>query len=336
MEDLSVYHHGNLLHTQERLSSYRPGGYHPVCLGDTFKNGRYKIQHKLGWGGFSTVWLANDRECVAQPNHLFSQGSRELRNLRHLEKHSGRSLSSKYIVQLFDAFTHQGPNGLHQCLVFELLGPSVDKVLTDYYDSGDTLETEDILRMTEQLLEAIQFIHDAGMGHGDISGGNIAFSCSNLSNVAEEDLFEVLGLPETEELVRLDGKPLDKGLPKHMVKAAEWDEWVDEDEEDLRVLDLEEGFLQGHEPKTLSQPGQLQAPETIFGKYFDHRVDLWRAGCMIYLFVFRRSPFWYLDDDGALVEQMVGFVEKLPEVWQPAWDRMQLNSKHQIQPMEGE
>jgi hypothetical protein len=47
-----------------------------------------------------------------------------------------------------------------------LLGPSVDKVLADYYDSGDTLETEDILRMTEQLLEAIQFIHDAGMGHG--------------------------------------------------------------------------------------------------------------------------------------------------------------------------
>lgn len=56
----------------------------------------------------------------------------------------------------------------------------------------------------------------------------------------------------------------------------------------------------------------------------------------IYSFVFNRSPFWYLDDDGALVEQMVGFVEKLPEVWQPAWDRMQLNSKHQIQPMEGE
>lgn len=95
-----------------------------------------------------------------------SRESRELRNLRHLEKSSERSLSSKYIVQLFDSFTHQGPNGLHQCLVFELLGPSVNKVLTDYYDSEDNLETEDIFRMTEQLLEAIQFIHDAGMGHG--------------------------------------------------------------------------------------------------------------------------------------------------------------------------
>lgn len=58
-------------------------------------------------------------------------------------------------------------------------------------------------------------------------------------------------MQQTEELVRLDGKPLDTGLPKHMVKAAGWDEWVDEDEEDLLILDLGERFLQGHEPKTL-------------------------------------------------------------------------------------
>jgi hypothetical protein len=62
--DLSVYRPSNLLYTQESLSMYRPGGLHPVHLGDTFKNGRYKIVHKLGWGSFSTVWLAKDRQCV--------------------------------------------------------------------------------------------------------------------------------------------------------------------------------------------------------------------------------------------------------------------------------
>lgn len=64
MDDLSVYNQHNLLYTEEKLSRYRPGGYHPVCLGDAFKNGRYTVYHKLGWGGYSTVWLANDRECV--------------------------------------------------------------------------------------------------------------------------------------------------------------------------------------------------------------------------------------------------------------------------------
>ena len=57
-----MYTQSNLLYTRERFSGYRPGGFHPVCLGDTLKDDRYKIYHKLGFGGFSTVWLANDRK----------------------------------------------------------------------------------------------------------------------------------------------------------------------------------------------------------------------------------------------------------------------------------
>lgn len=64
MDDLSIYHPSNLLYTQEQMSRYKPGGFHPVCLGDTFKEGRYEICHKLGWGGYSTVWLAYDKLYV--------------------------------------------------------------------------------------------------------------------------------------------------------------------------------------------------------------------------------------------------------------------------------
>ena len=44
----------------EPLEWYRKGGYHPTHLGDRFKDGRYKVVHKLGWGGHATVWLARD------------------------------------------------------------------------------------------------------------------------------------------------------------------------------------------------------------------------------------------------------------------------------------
>jgi serine/threonine-protein kinase SRPK3 len=63
------------------------------------------------------------------------------------------------IVQLLDYFIHQGPNGCHQCLVFELLSPSVDSVVADYHMGGERLEALTILRITRQLLQAVASIH---------------------------------------------------------------------------------------------------------------------------------------------------------------------------------
>ena len=40
------------------------GGFYPVRLGETFDNERFVITRKLGFGGFSSVWLARDRKFV--------------------------------------------------------------------------------------------------------------------------------------------------------------------------------------------------------------------------------------------------------------------------------
>ncbi len=69
MDNLDLFKPSNLLHMQEKMSRYRQGGFHPVRLGDTFKDGRYKVYHKLGWSGFSTVWLARDQSCVIFAPH---------------------------------------------------------------------------------------------------------------------------------------------------------------------------------------------------------------------------------------------------------------------------
>jgi hypothetical protein len=47
----------------EGKAGYRKGGYHPVEIGDKYKD-RYTIEQKLGWGHFSTVWLASDRYVI--------------------------------------------------------------------------------------------------------------------------------------------------------------------------------------------------------------------------------------------------------------------------------
>jgi hypothetical protein len=43
----------------EGTADYRKGGYHAVHIGDIYRS-RYRVEQKLGWGHFSTVWFCTD------------------------------------------------------------------------------------------------------------------------------------------------------------------------------------------------------------------------------------------------------------------------------------
>ena len=48
---------------REGDDEYGKGGYHRVSIGDRFGWGnRYRVERKLGWGHFSTVWVVSDLE----------------------------------------------------------------------------------------------------------------------------------------------------------------------------------------------------------------------------------------------------------------------------------
>lgn len=53
-------------HRRDHLPVIAPslpaGGYHRVRAGEKFKDGRYTVLHKLGWGHFSTVWMVRDEQ----------------------------------------------------------------------------------------------------------------------------------------------------------------------------------------------------------------------------------------------------------------------------------
>jgi serine/threonine-protein kinase SRPK3 len=44
---------------EEGRDEYRPGGFHPVYIGDVYAE-KYKVLNKLGYGAYSTVWLVKD------------------------------------------------------------------------------------------------------------------------------------------------------------------------------------------------------------------------------------------------------------------------------------
>ncbi|KAL5580188.1 hypothetical protein UlMin_012630 [Ulmus minor] len=117
----------------EGTEDYRQGGYHAVRSGDTFKNGCYVAQSKLGWGHFSTVWLAWDTQrsryvalkIQKSARHYTEAAMDEIKILKQIAE--GDTDDKKCVVKLLDHFKHSGPNGQHVCMVFEYLG---DNLLT--------------------------------------------------------------------------------------------------------------------------------------------------------------------------------------------------------------
>lgn len=150
----------------ESLEEYQDGGYHPVHLGDTFgPSGRYKVMHKLGHGGFGTVWLCRDAvgaryiALKVLASELKSDDLPDLTLADLDQSHPG----AKYITSLLDQFSLEGPNGSHYCLVLPILGPCVSPNLWERLDkdAGSALR-----RFAFQSTQALNFLHQNQICHG--------------------------------------------------------------------------------------------------------------------------------------------------------------------------
>jgi hypothetical protein len=108
----------------EELEEYCMGGFHPVHLGDEFGEGRYKIVNKLGFGSYSTVWLARDSQrdryvAVKMLPARFSEQTSEAEISRILGTARPDDRGKSYVHIIDDEFYIDGPNGRHLCLVSE-------------------------------------------------------------------------------------------------------------------------------------------------------------------------------------------------------------------------
>uniref|UniRef100_A0A8C2JBE6 non-specific serine/threonine protein kinase n=1 Tax=Cyprinus carpio TaxID=7962 RepID=A0A8C2JBE6_CYPCA len=164
---------------QEDPNDYCKGGYHHVKIGDLF-NGRYHVIRKLGWGHFSTVWLAWDiqgkcfvaMKVVKSAEHYTETALDEIKLLRAVRNTDQNDPSREKVVQLLDDFKISGVNGTHVCMVFEVLGHHLLKcIIKSNYQGLPLLCVKSIIL---QVLQGLDYLHTkCKIIHTDIKPENI-------------------------------------------------------------------------------------------------------------------------------------------------------------------
>ncbi|KAF7693360.1 SRSF protein kinase 1b isoform X2 [Silurus meridionalis] len=164
---------------QEDPNDYCKGGYHHVKIGDLF-HGRYHVIRKLGWGHFSTVWLAWDiqgkrfvaMKVVKSAEHYTETALDEIKLLRTVRTSDPNDPSGEKVVQLLDDFKISGVNGTHVCMVFEVLGHHLLKwIIKSNYQGLPLPCVKSIIR---QVLQGLDYLHTkCKIIHTDIKPENI-------------------------------------------------------------------------------------------------------------------------------------------------------------------
>ncbi|KKZ61738.1 hypothetical protein EMCG_03767 [[Emmonsia] crescens] len=303
----------------ENVEKYQPGGYHPVVVGDELTD-RYKVIHKLGHGAFSTIWLARDKDrasYVAIKVSTANAPPREAEILHALVNFSdtkgGPGREMVPVVQ--DRFELQGPNGCHRCYV---TSPAQSSVAAAKFCDLFTVETARVL--VAQLVSAVAYIHFRGVVHGAM-----------FDALSVEQVYERFNGPQTQDIVRVDGKPLLPNAPPHATLAV----WIGKTAHDISpsearlvLSDFGEAFSPAtekrrgdeyHAPLTVVAPEVLFRPETPIS----FAVDIWALACVIWSIFGTRPIFdgtlatW--DDIAAQQVDIFGY-SSVPREWWDGWE----------------
>jgi serine/threonine protein kinase len=153
----------------EDLETYYANGYHPTHLGDRYHDGRYEVVHKLGFGSYSTIWLARDHlhNSFVALKIIVARGfqeSTESRVLRALASGNRDRPARPNVISLLDEFVIAGPNGRHRCIISEAMGCSAAN------SKDETMPWKFPLAgarsIAAQVLLGLDYIHSCNVVHG--------------------------------------------------------------------------------------------------------------------------------------------------------------------------
>ncbi|KAM7260256.1 hypothetical protein ACFE04_015997 [Oxalis oulophora] len=285
----------------EGIESYRKGGYHAVRIADRFNNARYIAQRKLGWGQFSTVWLAYDTQTsryvalkIQKSAAQFVQAAlHEIQLLSTIVE--GDPSNTKCVVRLIDQFKHTGPNGQHQCMVLEFLGDSLLRLIK--YNRYRGLEFNKVREICKCILIGLDYLHrELGIIHTDLKPENILL-CSTIDSAkdpAKSGLTPILERPEGNmnggSTMSIIEKKLKNRAKRAVAKisgrrdsmgktSAKIQRSMDGIDLQCKVVDFGNACWADRQIAEEIQTRQYRAPEVILRSGYSFSVDMWSFAC---------------------------------------------------------
>jgi serine/threonine protein kinase len=174
--------------------------------GPTLNNGRYNLVEKLGTGGMSVVWRAEDtiKRIEVAIKVLKVEYARDSTVKKRFEDEAVlmSRIDHPNIVRVFDV----GQDGDHLYLVMEIVGFGS---LSEFLKLEGPLPPRWASEVMQSVLQGLHVAHDAGITHRDIKPQNILLTAEGVPKLAD---FGIARLADTEATVT--GQRL--GTPAYM------------------------------------------------------------------------------------------------------------------------
>ncbi|KAH7907721.1 kinase-like domain-containing protein, partial [Hygrophoropsis aurantiaca] len=299
----------------ENVNKYRKGGYHPVHIGDIIHD-RYRVVNKLGHGAYSTVWLVKDDSVGRHASlKVVAADASEvtlLRRLKQIQADSPDVPGGEFVVKVFDDFTVDGPNGTHQCIVTEVLGPPLD---LNPLQSEDYIYPPDAAKkMIAQIAHGVAYLHRIGIVHGDLHLRNFALHAPEMESLSDGDVQKYFDgprmmQPESTPTTAYRTTEPSSALVAHLPGAVH-----------IKICDFGEAFLWRGEPQqvALHTPHAHAAPEILFKDPVTPAVDVWSMAVLAHCLLSGAYMF-EPPNAGSVVFEWVLKLGKLPDRWWAKW-----------------